>query len=170
MTLFYTVIQVFAGLVIFAAVAGNITSYSWEIFVHPHSCSVLFLRFHCVYIQAVTRVAAKQHFLKHVRWIMRGEWWGVSDEGWVMQDEWWGLSDELWVMRGERWAVSDEWWVMRGEWWGVNDEWWVLRGEWKGVSDEEWVMGGEWCAMKDEGWVMISRNYENKNSSSHPWL
>ena len=33
-------------------------------------------------------------------WVMRGEWWGESDEA-----EWWGESDEGWVM-------SEDWWVM----------------------------------------------------------
>ena len=63
---------------------------------------------------------------------MRGEWWGVNDDGWVMRGErWWR------VIRGEWWGQTNEvkWWgwVMKGEWWGLNDEGWILRGEWWGV-------------------------------------
>ena len=79
-------------------------------------------------------------------WVVRGEWWGASDEGtamrvsregWVMRGEPWG-----WVMRGAR--VSDDGLVMRGESWGVNDEGWVMRGEPWG-----WVMTGAWVS--DDG-------------------
>ena len=34
---------------------------------------------------------------------MRGEFWVVNDEGWVIRGEWWRVSDE-----GEWWRVSDD--------------------------------------------------------------
>ena len=105
-------------------------------------------------------------------WVLRGERWGVSDEGKTMRvsDEWheWRLTrGEWWVMRCEwRWLsfewwmmwVSDKGWVMRGEWRRASDEGWVMRGELIGVSDEVWVMRAsdqsEWWGVSDEGVVL----------------
>ena len=90
----------------------------------------------------------KFHDLSEEGWMIRGEWWGVNDEGSVIRVSkrvelrW--VSDEGWVMSGELWGVSDEGWIVRGEWWGMREEWY---------ADERWAMW--WCCgeLRIRDWI-----------------
>ena len=75
----------------------------------------------------------RMDFLKHV---MRGEWWGKSNEGRAV----------WWMVRGERWRESDEGWVMGG-----------LRGGgfWRGAG--VWYRGVGWGGGGGELRVLVWR-------------